>query len=141
MLMSRKRTTNPWKDLILGLILLATIPAGLAIGTILSADWLMSSLMAVVCLLGGIGVGLINIQSGTLLQTLSPAAVLGRMSGLYQSTAVTGQLLGILITPLLVPGILSMGVFFMAGATIILLISIFTLTSLHGKIQAIEVTI
>ncbi len=143
LLMSRKKNTDPWKDLMLGLLLMATIPAGLALGTMISASprWLLSLLVAIVCLLGGIGVGLINIQSGTLLQTLSPANLLGRMSGLFQSTAVTGQLFGILITPLLVPGILGMGSFFAAGTVIILLVTFFTTISLHGKIQAVEVSV
>jgi MFS family permease len=139
-LMSRKKNSDPWKDLIFGLIMLGTIPAGLALGTLISAGWMMSLLVAVVCFLGGIGVGLINIQAGTLLQTLSPAAMLGRMSGLFQGTAVTGQLFGILVTPLVVPGILAMGPFFAIGAAIILLVAFYTLASLRGKIQAVEVS-
>ena len=139
-LMSRKTNSNPWKDLVFGLIMLGTIPAGLALGTLINAGWMMSLLVAFVCLLGGVGVGLINIQAGTLLQTLSPASMLGRMSGLFQGTAVTGQLFGILVTPLVVPGILSMGPFFAIGAVIILLVAFYTLASLRGKIQAVEVS-
>jgi MFS family permease len=137
-LMSRKSNMDPWKDLIFGLIMLATIPAGLALGTFISAGWMMNLLMAVVCLLGGIGVGLINIQTGTLLQTLSPASLLGRMSGLFQSTAVTGQLFGILVTPLVVPGLLGMGPFFGIGTVVILAVSFYAILSLRGNIQAVE---
>ena len=140
LLMSRRKNSDPWKDLIFGLVMLATIPTGLAVGTLISEGWMMSLLVAFVCLMGGIGVGLINIQAGTLLQTISPASMLGRMSGLFQGTAVTGQLFGILVTPLVVPGILAMGPFFGIGAVIIMLVAFFALMNLRGKIHTVEVS-
>ncbi|MGA9396814.1 MAG: MFS transporter [Anaerolineaceae bacterium] len=139
MLMSRKTNSDPGKDKISRLMLLATIPTGLALGTLIHVDWIMSLIVAFVCLIGGIGVGLINIQAGTLLQTLSPAAVLGRMSGLFQGTAVMGQLFGILIIPLVVPGVLTMGPFFAIGAVVIMVVAVVTMINLRGKIQAVEV--
>jgi MFS family permease len=138
-LMSRKTNTDPWRDLVGGLMLLAAIPAGLAAGTLLGDSWPRTLLVLLVSLLGGIGVGLIHIQSGTLLQTLCPVEALGRMSGWFQGTAVSGQLFGILITPLVVPGLLSMGPFFGLGAIVILALSLYALGSLRGNIQMVDV--
>jgi hypothetical protein len=53
---------------------------------------------------------------------LPPANLLGRVSGLFQSTAVAGQMVGILLTPLLVPSLLSIGLYF--GIATLLLIGL-----------------
>jgi MFS family permease len=78
-------------------------------------------------LLGGIGNGFVTVQAGTLLQLYSPASVLGRMGGVFQSTAVAGQLIGIVITPLLVPGVLSMGLFFAISSLALLILAFYTI--------------
>jgi MFS family permease len=64
------------------------------------------------CLIGGIGNGLVNVQTSTLLQLLAPTEVLGQVGGFFQSTAVAGQLLGAVLTPILVPLLLPMGTYF-----------------------------
>jgi len=124
-LMLRKGNGRPWFDVLTGVLLLGFIPMVLAAATLpqlqTQARWLVLS----ASLVGGIGNGLIHIQVGTLLQLLSPAALLGRMGGIFQSTAVGGQLTGILITPLLVPALLSMGAFFgLSGVALVLVILI-----------------
>jgi MFS family permease len=116
LLMSRKQATGQWRDVIIGLALLATIPASLALSAWLGRPELGRGLVAAGSLLGGVGNGLITVQSGTLLQLLSPAALLGRMGGLFQSTVVAAQVTGMLVVPLLVPGILSIGVYFFLSA-------------------------
>lgn len=140
-LMLRKETGNPWKDMITGILLLICVPGSMA-----AAAWLPDPIMGRIvvilgALLGGIGNGLVTVQTGTLLQLHSPASLLGRMGGMFQSTAVGGQLIGILITPLLVPGLLSMGAFFAASSLALLLLAfytIFTSQKAHLTVQAAE---
>lgn len=115
-LMSRKNQQNPWRIVIWGLGLLGLIPLAMAMGAYLPNTNLVRILVLVSCLVGGIGNGFAHIQLATLLQTLTPSSVLGRMSGLYQSCAIAGQLIGILLTPILVPAILTVDGFFMASA-------------------------
>jgi MFS family permease len=75
-----------------------------------------SALLLAACLVGGVGNGFVHVQMVTLLQTLAPAGMLGRASGLFQSVAVAGQLIGLLLTPILVPGLLTMTNFFLVAA-------------------------
>jgi len=110
--MAGKRTRDPWKDVVLGVVLLAGIPLAFATTGFLQAGTLRTAVAVAGCLLGGVGGGLLNLQSGTLLQTLSPRPLLGRVSGAFQSTLVAGQLIGVILTPALVPGLLSMGTYF-----------------------------
>jgi MFS family permease len=111
-LMLRKSQGHQWRDILLGLTLLGSIPAGLWLITRLGNPALAGPLAALVAFIGGIGNGLLVVQIGTMLQLLTPAAVLGRISGLFQSTVIAGQLAGILVTPLLVPGVLDIGTYF-----------------------------
>jgi MFS family permease len=76
------------------------------------------------CLFGGIGSGLLNVQTGTLLQTLSPGPLLGRLAGALQSTLVAGQLVGLLLTPLLVPILLPMGAYFVVVTLVLALLAL-----------------
>jgi hypothetical protein len=110
--MLRKSQGHQWRDILLGLTLLGSIPAGLWLITRLGNPALAGPLAALVAFIGGIGNGLLVVQIGTMLQLLTPAAVLGRISGLFQSTVIAGQLAGILVTPLLVPGVLDIGTYF-----------------------------
>ena len=111
-LLLRKGQANPWRDMAAGLFLLGMIPGLLALAVALDDPSQARVLTLAGALVGGVGNGLLQVQAGTLLQLLSPARLLGRMSGIFQMTAVSGQLVGILITPLLVPGVLPMGLYF-----------------------------
>ncbi len=137
LLMLRREAGSPWKDMIAGILLLTCVPGAMAL-----AAWLPNPLLGRIvvvsgALLGGIGNGFVTIQTGTLLQLYSPASLLGRMGGMFQSTAVGGQLIGILITPLLVPGLLSMGLFFAASSLGLLILAFFTIfTSQKSRFAA-----
>jgi MFS family permease len=111
-LMLRKRTVNPWHDVIVGLLLLAVLPLSIALGTRLGDPALIRWLVAGGAFVGGLGNGLIIIQVSTLLQLLSPPAQLGRVSGIFQSTIAAAQLITIIVTPLIVPALFSIGSFF-----------------------------
>lgn len=116
LLMRKPLGRNPWRDVVTGIILLGIIPLSLATGTVIHNIAFLRWLVLAACTLGGIGNGLVNVQMATLLQTLTPQGLLGRVSGLFQSTAVSGQIIGILVTPLLVPGLVSMSGFFLFAA-------------------------
>jgi MFS family permease len=111
LLMLRKKNINPWRDLMAGFILLAFIPFSLVF-TIYNHDPALGrSIIIFACLVGGIGNGLVHIQISTLLQLHSPAAALGQIGGAFQSFAAAGQLVGTVLVPLLVPVLVSMGVY------------------------------
>ncbi len=120
-LMVRKRGVSPWRDLALGMLLLGTIPLTLAVSGLIGQAEVGLVLMLAGCLLGGMGNGFVHIQSATLLQLSSPPAMLGRAGGMMQSTATAGQLIGVLATPLLVPGLLSLTEFFIISAVLMAL--------------------
>jgi MFS family permease len=130
LLLLRKAAVNHWKDIAAGILLLAVIPFSLALVTPLGSSPLARIVALTGCLVGGIGNGLINIQAGTLLQTLSPVESLGRISGAFQSTAVAGQLLGTVLTPLLVPDAAAMKPYFIISTTALLLLAIFLILQL-----------
>ncbi len=121
-LMLRRTPAAPWRDLTLGLFLLAMIPAvmfGAAFG-----DPSQARVITLIgALVGGVGNGLLIIQAGTLLQLLSPARLLGRMSGLFQSVSVAGQLVGILVTPLVVPALLPITAYLAVMAAALLIVT------------------
>jgi MFS family permease len=121
-LMLRRSPAVPWRDLTLGLFLLAMIPAvmfGAAFG-----DPSQARIITLIgALVGGVGNGLLIIQAGTLLQMLSPASLLGRMSGLFQSVSVAGQLVGILVTPLVVPALLPITAYLAVMAAALLVVT------------------
>ncbi len=131
MLMARKKESGQWRDVIVGLALLALIPASLVLSIWVGRAGLARLLVGSACLVGGVGNGLINVQVGTLLQLLSPADLLGRVGGLYQSTAVAGQLLGMLLVPVLVPGILSIGLYFLLSTVILAILILYAVLSLR----------
>ncbi len=126
-LMLRRRQQDPWQDLTWGLVLMSAIPLFMAVGFWVSDLQMAKWLTVFAVLLGGLGNGLISIQIGTLLQLLSPPALLGRMGGIFQSTITAGQMTAILATPLLVPAYLSIGLYFAlsAGALILLTLALF----------------
>jgi DHA3 family macrolide efflux protein-like MFS transporter len=130
-LMAGKGQPNHWRDVLFGLGLLAMIPASLALATRLEQVGLARLLVGACCLLGGVGNGLINVQAGTLLQLLSPSELLGRMGGLFQSTMVAGQLIGLLAVPVLVPSLLSMAAYFMLATGMLSILTLYAALSLR----------
>ncbi len=121
-----KGASKPWRDAIVGLVLLAGIPAFLALATLAADLTLAKSLAIIGCLIGGLGNGLISVQSSTLLQVSAPPELLGRFGGLFQSTFVAGQMVAIFMTPALVPTILPMGMYFGVGALALILLAVGT---------------
>lgn len=112
MLTVRKKRPSPWRDLVAGLLLLATVPGAMWLVTLMRGSAYVQALVLFASLVGGVGNGLLVIQTGTLLQLHTPGEALGRIGGLFQSTAVAGQLVGLLAPPLLVPGLLAVGAYF-----------------------------
>ena len=131
LLMLGKKERNPWRDVIGGMLMLGTIAATMAIATEITSPLVGKIMLITSCLVGGVGNGLLLIQVSTLLQTLTPPAVLGRIGGAFQSTAVAGQMSGLLLTPLLVPGLLSLGAYFAIAALAILALVLFMGITLH----------
>jgi MFS family permease len=143
MLMLRKGNGNLWRDAILGLVLLAIVPVTLALVTKIQDPQLARILIIAGCLIGGFGNGILNVQMVTLIQLLTPAYLLGRLGGAFQSTAVAGQLAGLLVTPLLVPALLNYGNYFVVSALAVVLVAIFmviTLTLTHRPRMSQSVT-
>jgi MFS family permease len=137
-LMLYKGEQKPWRDLILGGVLLSFVPASLAAAGHISEPNLALGLTLIGCLVGGFGNGLVVVQVGTLLQLLTPPAWLGRISGVFQSTAVAGQLVGIVLTPLLVPALLSMPIFFMLATALLLLVFLYALLVLRRPSEPLK---
>lgn len=126
-LMTYRGKRNLWHDVLTGLLLLALIPAVMALVTQVTNMTTARVIVIAGAFLGGIGNGLLSIQAGTLLQILPPPDLLGRVSGVFQSTAVAGQLVGILVPPFLVPSLLSIGMYF--GISALLLVGLVILMS------------
>jgi MFS family permease len=82
------------------------------------------ALAVVGCLIGGLGNGLVVVQSSTLLQLLAPSDLLGRLGGWLQSSFVAGQLFAIFTTPFLVPARLPIGTYFGIAALALLLVAL-----------------
>lgn len=110
-LLFKKRASRSWPDAVLGIALLSIIPLSLTLGAGMQNISLARVITMVACFVGGMGNGLLHVQISTLLQSFTPGHLLGEASGLLQSTMVTGQLLGTILTPILVPGVLSTGIF------------------------------
>lgn len=110
-LMLKKRSPRPWQDAVLGIALISIIPLSLTFASSIHKVELARIVTLAACFVGGMGNGLLHVQISTLLQSFTPGHLLGEASGLLQSTMVTGQLLGTLLTPLLVPGVFSTGIF------------------------------
>ena len=138
LLMLYKGEQKPWRDLILGGVFLAFVPGSMAAAGRISEPNLALGLILLGCLVGGFGNGLVVIQVGTLLQLLTPPAWLGRISGVFQSTAVAGQLVGIVLTPLLVPGLFSMPFFFILATAALLLVFLYALLILRKPAKPLE---
>jgi MFS family permease len=131
-LMARSKKSSPWVDISLGIFLLTVIPLAICIGVFAGSPLLSSILMLVSCFIGGVGNGFLHIQVNSLLQTLSPRELLGRVSGLHQSTAVAGQLIGIVLTPILVPEVISLGGYFAVAGVVMLILATVVLLRSHS---------
>lgn len=111
-LLLRKNGANPWKDIVLGFALLTVIPLALVIAFQFDNALLAQYLLMFACLIGGIGNGLVHVQIGTITQLVTPIRILGQVGGWLQTVMVLGQLIGLLLTPALVPGLVSMQTYF-----------------------------
>ena len=138
-LMMSKRERNLWADVAGGLLLLTFLAAAVAIGASVGNPTVATVILAGGCLLAGLGMGVMHVQIATLIQILTPAALLGRAGGMYQTTAVAGQITGILLTPLLVPGLLSVAQFF-GLATLALLSLVVYIVRTARKTAPVTVT-
>jgi len=130
LMLIKRRQPRLWRDILLGLGLLACIPLTFSLAPLLGDARWMRLLAQAGCLVGGVGNGLLVIQSAVLLQTLTPARWLGRAGGLLQSVVVAGQIAGILLTPLLVPAFLKMGSYFLLSALVLALVGVYSMLSL-----------
>ena len=127
-LMFRRGAANPWKELVIGIFMLAGIPAVMVISDVwIDNNTVARGLVLAGSLLGGVGNGLLVVQMNTLLQTLSPRDLLGRLVGLFEATAVAGQLISVLVIPVLVPGLMTMAVFLGVSSGLLFMLGLFIL--------------
>lgn len=115
-LMLRGGVGAAWGDLARGLLLVAALPAALGGAELVGSAELGRALLLVAALVGGLGNGLLVIQAGTLVQTLAPAGRIGRAGAALQASIVAGQLVALVVVPLLVPAILPAGPYFVWSA-------------------------
>ncbi len=110
------------RDYLLGLTLVICLPGAFSLGAIVSSTTTARVIVILGSLLGGLGIGWSNVQGNTLVQRVAPDGWLGRINGGLQSVFTGGQLAGLVATPLLVPGVVSFGVYFGIGALLLLLL-------------------
>lgn len=133
LLMAKKGSHRPWRDIIIGGFLLSFISGSMTAAGYITNPNLSLGLVVFGAFIGGIGSGLLVIQSGTLLQLLSPPSMLGRISGIFQSSTAASQLGGIVLTPLIVPALLSIPGYFMASTALLLIIFCYAILSLRKE--------
>ena len=131
--MFRKTAGNPWKDIVIGFFLLTIIPLTLVIALQFQDVQLAQTLLLAACLVGGIGNGLVHVQIGTIMQLLTPRDILGQVGGWMQTVMVCGQLIGLLLTPALVPAIVAMDVYFLGMVILMGLLILFLSSQIFGK--------
>ncbi len=125
-LLVRKGSARPFRDLGTGLMCLAALVLSLGLSAYVSSG--MARTIAIVAsLVGGWGNGVVLVQSTTVLQTVSPTKILGRIAGLFQAVIVAGQLISLAITPMIVPRFLSVGPFFLVSGVALLLLALTTI--------------
>lgn len=118
-LMLRKRRGNAWQDLRLGVALLGVLLATLGFGAQLGPSWWLGPATVALSFVGGVGNGVAQVQLETLVQELSPVHQLGRIAGILTSVGAAGRVLTVIVTPLLVPGLLSLGWFFIIDTSVL----------------------
>ena len=138
-LMMSKRERNLWADVVTGLLLLTLLAIAVALGAWVGNPAFATVVLAGGCLLAGLGMGIMHVQIATLIQILTPAALLGRAGGMFQATAVAGQIAGILLTPLLVPGFLTVAQFFGLATLAILALVVYIVRTVR-KAAPVTVT-
>jgi MFS family permease len=138
-LLFRKKDSDPWPDVVKGLGLLAVIPLILSVSGYIVQPVIRQVFALAGCLIGGIGNGLLNVQITTLLQKSTPPQMLGMMGGMFQSTAVAGQIAGIVITPLLIPAILSMSVYYAVSFVCMATLVVYLVLQLKGGKRTLEI--
>ncbi len=125
-LMMAKSALPAWRGFFLGLFLLALIPLVLALSAWITPVWASWAVAVAGCFLGGIGNGWLHVHAATLMQTLSPRQFLGRVGGIFESVATSGQLAGVLLSPLLVPAVLPITSLFLLDFLFLALLAIFS---------------
>lgn len=131
--MLRKRDGNPWIDLVIGFSLLTIIPLTLVIALQFHDVQLAQTLLMAACLVGGIGNGLVHVQVGTIMQLFTPRDILGQVGGWMQTIMVCGQLIGLLLTPALVPGVVAMDMYFLGMVVLMGILILFLSVHIFGK--------
>ncbi len=115
---------SPWRDVFVGIALIAIVPGSLA-AAIATSDPHVGRWVAIAgALIGGLGNGLLVTQLSTLVQMLSPPELLGRLTGVLQATIIAAQLTAIVATPLWIPHSLSLGAYGVAAAGVTLATSV-----------------
>ncbi|GCE13806.1 MFS transporter [Tengunoibacter tsumagoiensis] len=130
-LLVRKGKPHYWRDIILGVILLTMLPGATVLASFAPAPLLALMIMVIGCLVGGVGQGFSLVQSGTLLQLLAPGTMLGRVSGIFQSTMAVAQLICLLGIPWIVPIYLSITAIFLISAIAMALLTVITILILY----------
>jgi MFS family permease len=108
-----------------GLLLLTAICLGCAFAFYSNSTLWARIFVGVGVFVGGMGNGIMTVQVPTLLQRLAPRAILGQLGGLLQSTLTAAQLIAILGLPLIIPGTISMGHFYIIASVGIALLALF----------------
>lgn len=132
------------RDYLIGLMLITCLPAVISLGTWIAVLPLARAVVLAGCFLGGLGISLANVQGSVMLQRLAPEGWLGRLSGTVGSVMTGGQVIGMVATPLLVPHVVSFGVYFGLSTLVLMLISLGTMLALPragaaGPVAANEV--
>lgn len=132
MILIRKRPGDPWKDLTAGFALLGLIPLVLAVVYPIGKLPIAIYLVVAACLVGGIGNGLVHVQVGTIMQLITPPEILGQVGGWLQTVMVASQLIGMVITPLLVPNVIKMDMYFLGMSGIMALVVTYLAVRIFG---------
>ncbi len=127
-----------WRDVVLAMVFLGLLQIAFAAAAYLTDVSLRRWVVLTGSLIGGLGNGLLLVQVGTLMQLLSPESLLGRIGGVFQAVMVGGQLLTTLALPLLVPGLLPIGTFFIIASGLYVLLIMITVIILFKKRQNTE---
>ncbi|HLO03067.1 MAG TPA: MFS transporter [Symbiobacteriaceae bacterium] len=127
-----KGERNLWRDVMVGFLLVTALSVAMALGEVAGPAAARLILLGA-CVLGGVGMGVINVQAGVLFIKLCPQGMLGRIGGLFDSVSTTGRLVGLLLTPILVPHVVSFGGYFGTASVLLLAAIAFTAVALQRR--------
>lgn len=133
LILTRKKTADPWRDLIIGFALLGSIPLVLAAVYSFGDNPMALYFVLTACLVGGIGNGLVHVQVGTIVQLITPSEILGQVGGWLQMVMVASQLIGMVVTPILVPSMVKMDVYFLGMSVLMALVVVYLTIQVFGK--------